>query len=715
MRRSNRSEPDIPFAAIAELAAATDLHAASTVIASRFHHLCANGEREAAPAAPSLLPSDRVGPWCRREDGGIVRFTREPGTLWGWSVAEEIPAKKTGRRVVFIGESVARAMMLDPLFNCAGALQSICNQAAGYGVIEIVDLAKNGMPPPQALELLESASLLDPDLYVVFAGNNLLTVNGVYDVRAAAAALKRAGSWRDVAQYARDATAQHARDFVTRLAAIARSQNVPLLYVVPAYNQRDWSPYEWWTNPLLTPAEQRECSRTLQEAERLLDEGAVAEAEAAARDVLRLEEDASPCALRLLARAALANHDVKRAADLFDAAAEALITLPVPALLLTTPRLSQVLREQCAAEGVPIVDLPRVLGDAQNGFPLGRELFLDHVHMSHLGVQHAMAAVAEGVLPLLGLAARSQSDLFALAPAPSADALAQAHFLSALFNAYYAQPLEVIRYHTERALEASPDIMAAMNVHVQRSVRPAPDLLCPGHDDVRALHERFTGIVWSLARPQWHWKRLHLGLLRLWTEILRERWASDLPSFDVALATHRGVGAAGVDLFDAQQPDGQPIGLPHRRTVLLTARDAESVFWFCWSRPSEWLHLRIMSRVPSAVAGKTVTLTVNDDIVRTWPSTTQWRAIDCVIAGAALKTGLNLLRVDWPDSAESRAERVDELAAFLTAGASSAITADRMMYSLRGEICLLSATATPTPTNVDAICWTIGAESASRV
>ena len=110
----------------------------------------------------------RVGIWdAVPVEGGSVEFARSDdlATDWRyWADVERIPAK-TGRRVVLVGESVARGYLFDPAITFARMLEAMLG-------VEVVDLARTDLTAIELPALFEALPAFEPDAVVLFAGNN---------------------------------------------------------------------------------------------------------------------------------------------------------------------------------------------------------------------------------------------------------------------------------------------------------------------------------------------------------------------------------------------------------------------------------------------------------------------------------------------------------------------------------------------------------------
>jgi len=131
-------------------------------------------QSQAPDAKPETKNGDGVGIWERKQENGQTYFARrkEMAKEWPfWANVGKIEPKKAKRRVVLIGESVARGFLYDPQFTPAMALEKILRTQLGKDAIEVVDLARTNLSF-EVRELAFSALLLEPDMVIMFCGNN---------------------------------------------------------------------------------------------------------------------------------------------------------------------------------------------------------------------------------------------------------------------------------------------------------------------------------------------------------------------------------------------------------------------------------------------------------------------------------------------------------------------------------------------------------------
>lgn len=107
-------------------------------------------------------------------ENGKTSFVRRMDMIqdwYNWANVSRIEAKGSKRRILLIGESVARGYLYDPDFTPALALQMMLDAQFGEGEVEIIDLARIGISY-KVRELALAALRLEPDMAIIFAGNN---------------------------------------------------------------------------------------------------------------------------------------------------------------------------------------------------------------------------------------------------------------------------------------------------------------------------------------------------------------------------------------------------------------------------------------------------------------------------------------------------------------------------------------------------------------
>ncbi len=364
-------------------------------------------------------------------------------------------------RVCLFGESAAAGYLYAPHFTPAMVLEAQLRAVAGDGAAEVIDLARTNETLPSLAATLESAVQIQPDVILIFAGNNwnLLETPEVSPYAPAVSARQRyAAAWREAGSAGPVAlAAERLRDIVSgtleHVALIARAIGVPVVLIVPEVSLDGWEsrqPIRWLPargrpqlrlrsldpplaailapapgaaggagaagrarEPHAPPAPISLWYRLLARARRCLSRGAWTAAADAARTMLEIDGGDNPTTWRLLARACQGRPGHGDDAAAAQAARAEVDAAAYPTLAFlgapqATTLAQDLLRLAARRHGFACVDLPRIFA-AHTGSPLpGRRLFLDYCHLTAEGIEVAMAATAAEVLRLSGIAAANR-------------------------------------------------------------------------------------------------------------------------------------------------------------------------------------------------------------------------------------------------------------------------------------------------------------------
>ncbi len=347
----------------------------------------------------------------RSREGRLVWERPAPGPFGDHHAPRIELAPRTGplpRRVCLLGESAAAGYLYAPHATPARVLEEQLAAVSGPHRWEVIDLARTNETLGPLVATAEAVLQLEPDLLVVFAGNNfnLLETAEVSPYfpstdgrRRLAAALAQAGPAGAVG-LARRTLAGRVGEALDRLAGIARAAAVPLLLVIPEVSLADWAspqPTLWLPGDGVG-----RWHRLHDEARAALGRADWSGAEAAAWRMNALDGSSSPTAFRLLARAW---RGAGREPEARDAALAEVDSVHYPLLAcLAAPQATTAARSLLAAaadrHGLARVDLRPLFASHTGSVLPGRRMFLDYCHLTLEGMAVAMAAVAERALRL---------------------------------------------------------------------------------------------------------------------------------------------------------------------------------------------------------------------------------------------------------------------------------------------------------------------------
>jgi hypothetical protein len=342
-------------------------------------------------------PARPISLWQPVERDGELVFERpDPGPFGDhFAIRKTLrPERSTARRLCFFGESVAAGYLYAPHLTPAGVLETHLRTLAGPESWEVIDLARTNETLESLAATIEASLQLQPDLLVIFAGNNWTLLEtpelSPYVPSAAArgelAKILREGGLPGAARLARERLARRADAMLFRIAATG----VPALLVIPEVDLENWEtrqPVAWLPGDR-TARWWEIHDRALAELER---EDWVA-AEASVWAMIELDGGFCPTPFRLLARALAGQEKREDARDArlseIDATHYPLLAFLAAPQAGTLPR--EILRRGAALYGLDAIDLREVL--PQKG------MFLDYCHLTSEAIHLAMAAVAAKIL-----------------------------------------------------------------------------------------------------------------------------------------------------------------------------------------------------------------------------------------------------------------------------------------------------------------------------
>ena len=356
------------------------------------------------------MKREPISIWQPAEVDGEPAFVRpDPLPLGDHYAAVKVLRPKKAElplRVGFFGESAAAGYLYAPHVTPARVLEFHLRVAGGDGNFEVVDLARTNETLVSLAETVRTSLQINPDVLVLFIGNNwnLLETPEVSPYAPSAEARQRyaralrkegiEGPLRLAAEALRE-KAEATLDFV---ALIARAVQIPVVLVLPEINLADWENRQ---PPVWLPGDGTARWHSLYgEAAGRLERGDFEGALATARSLRELDGGACSSTWRLLAKAWMGLGDLEEAgrAALAEVDAAAYPLLAFLGAPQATTAAREILRSTARRHGFSCVDLREVFAQA-TGSPLpGRRLFLDYCHLTSEGIHLAMAAVAAEVL-----------------------------------------------------------------------------------------------------------------------------------------------------------------------------------------------------------------------------------------------------------------------------------------------------------------------------
>lgn len=668
-------------------------------------------EMPTAPFRPDsrsnlTLPAvSEIGIWEPRTDNGRVSFVRTPDrrAWWGWANIERIEPKGNKSRIVLFGESVARGEFTDPYFTCAIALQTLLQSATGAQDMEVVDIARSGQQLLSLKNLLTPSLALEPDAYVIFAGNNwafarfflgLLTDGKIERM------LREISNWELVKIYIQEVIKEQVRDFIKYLGAFSAENQIPIIFVVPEFNLLDWRLECDSRSPLITSDSIKRSLHNKARAENALAEGNLHLATMLAEEIIQIEEEMNPVGFEILAKCKLVQGKVAEARRLKEKGIESCLATNLRLLPACYLFIQEVLRYESVLQGITLVDLPRRFEEHLPETLPGRRYFFDYCHMTPDGIRLAMASTAEKLLPLLGKRERTWSDLNQVNFDIDPQVMSKAYLAAAYHNAGMGQDYETVRYYCSESLRHAPEIADLMrllvDMHVRQSnincIKEVEDIVGRSwleDDRYLNIHKPSASYTSGYAPARiLNNRELNIPLIRSLTDLLSGYDSSIRQTVDIMLKKEHGITAHGVDLLRRPYIDqGWMEDDWQNETVYFRSYRVESGFRLICEPPC-LLKMSIICRVPGASATvEPVRISVNGVETHSFLAGKNWTTSNWLIPGEILRDGINSLVIHWPERNTSREERIEEVmkrVGELSVGFNSKGLKD--LYSVFGEV-----------------------------
>jgi hypothetical protein len=601
-----------------------------------------------------------VGPWTIADGPAgreLIRTVTDPHIRRLWADVDRVPGKGPARRVIVLGESMARGYLLDPVVTLASSLQHALDRAAGPGRYQCVDLARTGAGMADLARILVTLPQLEADIVVFAAGNNwYLQQLTRSDGELLADAMAESG----VPGLRRAFRNRIVEPRMQRLFSILARSSPRTVIVLPEFNLVEWEPDGTWSTGILPRGQDAEWHRHLGQARSATERQAWELALTECDRMTRIDGGTSQLPDRIRGTTMLALGDYDGARRSWEASRDAI----TGQLLVHTPRITahgqSALAAFAAAHDHPVVDLRHELAMTPSGLPDPR-FFLDYCHLSAEGLAVTARATAERITGLSEPAAASAGELV---PA-RLDALS--HLLAACHNAWHGQPATTLSRHISTAIRLGGRTEAVALSKLLAS--PAPSWMLPEFAQLCGF-------------PQAE-RYLSPNTSRSWESLARGPLPSVLAG-QLNISPAVAVDGPPLDLLNARHDDAGDLTLAPRHAF---HRSSSPVFESTFTGGAAGgIRLVVQYRTPQAsAAGQPGSLTVNGTAVAPVPPCPAgWRTIEVTVPAEPVMTA----RIHWPAAEQDHLRSRAAVAEALRTGR------PRELLPIRGEIFSASARRT---------------------
>jgi hypothetical protein len=648
--------------------------AARVVSASRLEALpdCFQGtlsqntrSAQTTAASKKTVAEAKVGIWSQTAEAAGLAYVRSPRDQERilWADIERIEPKNSKKRIVLLGESVARGYFYDPEFTPAAALATILQSAAGPDAVEVVDLARTDQLCSGLLDLAGSAVALRPDVLLIFAGNNWYPLSGLIEVNSEeiSRVLRWSRRWSALTQLIETRTREAVIRFLKDIGKLSREHNIPVVFVLPEFNLADWRTE--FPEPALmqTPEAAQHWREIRRAAEDALAKGDTERSARLSEAMMQLAGEIDSISAELLAQSLISQGHLDSARRLLERIRDISINLPSGRSPRCYSVIQETIRVYAARENIALVDLPEHFAEYLGAGLPGRRLFHDYCHLTVEGIRVAMASAAEQILPLLNLPQRTRRELQLAETKVRPHVEAQAHFLAAVHNAMWGQGEETVLYHCREAVRISRTMADVLVAYVDAYVRRAPTLFSR---DFQQLLSHNAVLFRYFALGSRHDKDLNFILVDAMLKALEPLKPGITQVIWDLLIEQHSLACQWRNLLhpaSSSRSIGEFHFYRHHEFEYYRALEIQSSFRFVCSRPQS-LELVLTCRLPRWTQDSPVTLSVNGSELVSFVATRSWHVIRVPICADLVAKGVNVLLIQWPELSQSWEDRAHEVA-----------------------------------------------------
>jgi hypothetical protein len=606
-----------------------------------------NGQSQRSPVP--AVNNDHLGIWTLNPISKTYERSEEFMDAWSyWANIDQIPLKKRkANRIVFTGESVARGYFYDPHYTPAKVLEEILSSAGAEA--EIVDLAKIDMTMEELLCTVKESMVLEPDIVVIFAGNNFyLNLLARLDNRQTQQLdhTPERNNFSDIFAELENELGQAVDELMVFFEKLAAEHRIKVLFVIPEYNLADWRvPQMAKPLPNLKNGKLLQWRDALEELPGLILKGDLERAERLSELLIALDLT-HPAGYEFMAQVKLKQQDLIKAKEYFEVARDTSFRSVGRPRIFSVIR-SRILSKASISQDVRILDLPAIFATHLNGRIPGRHLFLDYCHLTAEGIQASMAHVAHIVLHHFLQAAVPLEEVmqYSCDSIPDDETVSKAHFFAAIHNAHNNQGYDIIQHHCARSIEASGNITDFMLLFLDMASRKAPNVVCKSFEEVMSLmdEQRYHA---GFSSPR-NSKLLDVTLTRAILDVLKDKGIDHEPRMRTLQNEEHGVRYRKVNLlesFYSKTDYDQRVG---RQLPYYQAFDLKSVFYLVAERglPVEF---RITCKSRSISGEEDLRIEINNIPVTTLRIDNKWGTNTFACDPDILTDGVNTVTIYWP-------------------------------------------------------------------
>lgn len=407
-----------------------------------------------------------------------------------WCRNKKIPDGKKGKRIILIGESVARGFLYDPHFTPAKYLEYLLNYYTEEKNYEIIDLARLGMTIEIMIRTIKQCLKLKPDLIILFAGNNFR--ESIFlsekDKEEYISSIKHNNQINQINKIIEKKMEGFIAELFLTIKNVNEKNNIPFLYIIPEFNLKDWESNNYEKEQYLITDNPAEWNTLFKHAEMAFESK---DFKTAKEKYLKLI-DINPVytyAYEKIAQIYELEHERKKARSWYQNARDSRYLNWSRASVCTSTIRDKIIKYANKCNCITL-DLQEKFHELMPESIPGKNLFLDNCHMSSKGIMISMQLAADNIARMLENKPIN-SAVFSDDNGPDHNIEANARFCAAIYNAHIgAQSFNSLYEDIKQAYKYNPQISQLMIKYLNLASKKIPWVLNRDYEEL--LSEHFT-------------------------------------------------------------------------------------------------------------------------------------------------------------------------------------------------------------------------------
>ncbi|MEZ2336281.1 tetratricopeptide repeat protein [Mucilaginibacter sp. RCC_168] len=598
------------------------------------------------------MNADVIGIWKEHQTDSGSSYLRDNAFQNDWSLWADhslIPPK-TRKRIILLGESVARGYFFDPYYNPAMVLQTLLDTNCDEE-FEITDLAKTDLRLVELRDLFRESLKLDPDAIILFAGNNWITdlYMSIDEKDAENIIISLNGkSINGIRNFLEDRIKNLIHEALAEFDYLSKENKVKLFFIIPEYNLADWLEYEdHFSSFHLTEDKISDWKKVIGQVERQKESKNVLKVLDLAEKLIAIDPGNS-YGYYLAGKCYRKLGKTEDALFFFRQARDWTIILKS----IGKPKILSVIHDAIISAAqqtdISIINLSQIFKANTEDYIPDKNIFLDYCHLNARGIQIAMSYTAQKIISILKEKIIPLQNLINLSKetGPDKKVEAKAHAFAAIHNAHYGQKYDIVLYHCQQAILADCQITAFLKEYAELATLKAPNLICKQYENIiKNWGERQYGGL----NHQKNKKLMDIILVKAIIKSIKHEY----PNFEQYIKMLRSDQHA-VNNFGKINLLESPYALPHykfflgKRVQFFEELASTSSFFLVVSKIIP-VKLTIIYRIPDAISNyENVRLRVNNREISTFSAVSTWKKTELVISTEYLLAGVNILTIQWP-------------------------------------------------------------------